>query len=161
LEQYESVLDRTFAALKRKASADAARIVNRAKQGVEADIDAAREAEAIAFAEWDALSPTLKARFPYKAPKHVKVTISSLVRHFPKGWNVASCAKVLRDVGYVIEVPTSPNPSGKGRPVSDTNSAYILADRVVASTIADGSTLPHGNGERVNGTAAQMAHAAK
>lgn len=162
LESYENVLDRTFSGLKRKASADAARVIARAKLGVMSAIDAARDAEAIAAAEWDNLSPTLKARFPYTAPKSVKVPVCDVLAHFPKGWTVPQAAKVLSDVGYVIGVPDLPHvPGKKGAPGKNPNGAYIVADRAPASTVTEGSTLPHGNGERVELSSGQAIAAAK
>lgn len=162
LETYENVLDRTFSGLKRKVAADCAKIVAKAKQGVNAAIDAARDTEALAAAEWDGLSASLKARFPYTAPKSVKVNVSDVLAHFPKGYTVPQAAKILSDVGYVINVPTLPVPAGhKGRPATNPAGAYIVADRVAASTAAEGSTLPHGNGERVDLSAGQAIAAAK
>jgi hypothetical protein len=161
-KEYEFVLNRTLNALKRKSSNDSAKIWARAKLGVDTAIEAARDAEAEAFAEWSALSPALQKRFPYKAPKSVTVQVSDILGSFPKGWTVQNATKVLSDHGYAIHCPSKDlMPGQKGRPASDPTKAQIVADRVAASTADGTSTLPHGNGERVELSQGQAIAAAR
>lgn len=184
LSHYESICDRTFGALKRKAAADAQKVCAKVLHGVLSDIEAAREAEAVAFAEWETLAPAMRTMVnklagrapdaPYVAPKTVSVRLDHIVRHFPKGTTVAQAYDLLTKEGVLSGggtmlsrigakgvIPTLPNPEGKkGRPASDIDNGVIVAPRVPASD-ANGSTLPHGNGQRAEMSEGQKIAAAR
>lgn len=173
LVHYENICDRTFSALKRKGAMDTQKMLNRVYGGIMSDIETARETEAVAYAEWTQLTDTLKKRFPYTAPKVVEVAVSDTLRHFPKGTTVEQAYSLLlaegtmsgggslaTRLGVKVSVPTLPNPAGKGRPISDIGNTKLQAARVPASG-AEGSTLPHGNGQRAELSDGQAIAAAR
>ncbi len=101
-DDYVDVCQKALRAHKRFRSAKIEAQHRHFRAGCDAVVKTATEAAVKAKAEFDALSPTLKAMMP-AFPSTVRIPVTAFASCFPTEWAATRHAPTLKDMGYVLD----------------------------------------------------------